>query len=321
MNTLAAVGLFGLFLLILLIAVRLSIALLRAGVPAWLAVLATLLSVPAIAASGAFGISRFGERQQGTITGKSEVLEVSDQGLTPRVTHRLIVSVASAELARTQQSLASKNLLFKRVRRAADLDFDVNENRYDALKLGDTVALREFRWGGLQIARFEDEPWWNIAPGRFERFLPNWHPGSIDVSATARITSVRTVHEAREVSLLASSADGGVRTALRQPYDEVGIQFLTGNGAQILTLDRIDSGSAGQLEPGMAVLVHYPSYRPRSARLTAGRRDFEARNALEYWGENVAGFLAAMAITVIAFWLVRRYRSAVRLPLHSRKSR
>lgn len=298
MNTLAALALFAVFLILLLVMVRLSIRLGIAGVRSTIVLAVPVAALPALALSGAYLISRLGAPVTGIIAAKSEHLEIGQRGLAPRVTHRLVVTVADPDMREAFK-------LDPRIR-FGNLTFEVNEQRFDALRDGDRIAMRELKLLGLRIARFEDEPWWDIAPGRLKGFIPP-SDGELRTSS-ARITAVRTVRDAYVSAWFADSGQGTSHALLKQPYEEVRFQFATSSGADIATLDRVDEGSAGSMQPGMSVPVHYRDGRPREAQLAIGRRTYAARNAWTYWSEDFAVLLSAAGLLTAASLLLQRRR-------------
>ncbi len=312
MNVVAAVALFGFIMVLTPLCIRMAIAagrVGRGGLGGWIGLSIVLGIVPALLCGGAYWVSRRGFPQEGVVTGKSDTLEISDLGLAPSVNHRLVLSIATDHAVESASSANPRTAFFERLRRPrANLEFDVDERLYDAVRQDEIMHLHSVRWGPLIFARLDAEPWWNIAPGRLERLLPLHARGPLR-TAQARITGVRTVRDAYETSLLAAGGEGGAHVSLKQPYEEVRLSFSTKQGADIIALDRIDAGSAGALTPDAWVAVRYPQDHPRTAQLTRGHRSFASINAWDYWGTEVLGFLAAASLTGLAVWGWRRARA------------
>lgn len=312
MNILAAVVVFCLLPLLLAMAVRLAIAARRAGMPGWLAAVVAIGSVPALCGGAAGWISHRGVTETGVVTGKSEVLEVAPDGLAPSVRHRLILTVASPE-ALSRRRVARRGIpLFARLQQRGDLEFDVDERLYDSVKEGDALALHSVHLGPLQLARPDAEAWWDIAPGTLEQWFPWLHAAGAMTCGNASIAAVQRVRDAYAISLISSTGQGGAHTSLKEPYDEVRFHLRTAQGADILTLDRVDAGSAGALNPGDSRRVCYSTGRPRLAQLAVGTRTFEWRNTWSYWSTDILAFLAALVVTAALFAFWRRVRSRLR---------
>lgn len=311
-NIVAAVVVFCLLPLLFAVAVRIAIAASRSGAPAWITIAIALGSVPALCVAAAWWIGHHGAPESAVVTGKSEVLEISSEGLTPSVGHRLILTVASAEAMAELPVPARRNPLLALLRRRGDLEFDVDEGLYDSVKEGDTLPLHRIHLGPLLLARPDTEEWWDIAPGRLERLVPWLHAAGAPACVNGHVAAVRTVRDAYEISLVSSSDQGGAYTVLKQPYDEVRFRFTTAQGAEILALDRVDAGSAGPLNPGDTRQVCYSTGRPRLARLTVGTRAFEWRNAWDYWRTEILAFVAALTAMGIALGIWGRLKR--RLP-------
>lgn len=305
MNLPAAVAVLCVLLLLFAVAIRTAIAASHAGVPAWISFAIALGSVPGLCVAAAYWISHQGTAETGAVTGKSEVLEVAAEGLTPSVGHRLILTVASPEALSQLPAPARRNPLFARLHQRGDLQFDVDERLYDSVREDDAFAMHRIRLGPFELAHPDAEQWWNIAPGRLERLFPRLHAAGATICGNATIAAVRGVRDAYEVSLVAASGEGGTHTLLKQPYDEVRFHFTTAQGADVLTLDRVDAGSAGPVRAGDSREVCYSTGRPRLARLTAGTRMFEWRNTWDYWGTQILALLAALAVTGLAIGIWR----------------
>jgi hypothetical protein len=300
--------------MLVLVAVPLSIRLAAAagcrGTFRSVPMLLALLFVPSALLTGALWITRQGTPEEGVVLGKSDIIDISRTGLAPSVAHRLMLSVASAPGVVPALSENSKTLLYERMRRAhADLEFDVDEKLYDEVRADSIVKLHAVHLGPLVFARLDAEPWWDMAPGRLQRLLPERGSAPL-VSARAQITSVRTVSDAYVTSLFANGS-GGVRTVLKQPYDEVRLEFTTPEGAQIAALDRVDVASAGALTPGMSIAILYPEDRPRTAKLTAVTRNFKGINERNYWGLDALAWSIAILVTISSYLLWQRSRSLV----------
>ena len=323
MNLPAAVATFCLLLLLFAAAVRVAVVAGRRGVPGWITITIALGTVPALCGGAAYWISRRGTPENAFVTGKTEVLEVSSEGLAPSVGHRLTLTAASAEalsrsafaeaMSRPPRAARGNNAPFAaRLQRRGDLEFDVDERLYDSVRQGDTLPLHGIHLGPLRFARPDAEEWWDIVPGRLERWFPRLHAARAPTCGNALITAVQTVHDAYEVSLVSSGDQGGSYTVLKQPYDEVRFRFRTAQGAEVLTLDRVDAGSAGPMHPGDARQVCYTTGRPRLARLAVGTRTFDWRNTWDYWSTEILALLAAVAVTGIAVGVWRSLKR--RLP-------
>jgi hypothetical protein len=93
-----------------------------------------------------------------------------------------------------------------------------------------------------------DESWWYWIPGWPQRLLTRWWGAGPPVTMQAQIDSIRMVRDAYVFAWGAGSAS---------------------RGAQILTLDRIDAGSA-YARARSVMAISYPVNRPRKARLSNG---------------------------------------------------
>jgi hypothetical protein len=231
------------------------------------------------------------------VVSKDETLTLGRTGLAPSVSRRLRLLVASGP------ALA----LAHHRRPVADLEFEVSETVYDAMKTGDTVQMHEVRVGPFQYARLANEPWWDwlrmvaefvdIGPDR-DRLL----------SSSANVTSRRTVTENYTLSL--TNARATELVVLKQPYDEVQFRFTTEDGRDIVALDRVDAGSAGSLLIGESVLVRYAPLAPREGRLQQGQRRYLWVNRLAHWRDGLLVFVGALfsAVTLwrVRAWIVRR---------------
>lgn len=268
-NLLAAIASFCLLPLLVLLAAR-------AGAR-------TALVAVAVLAAALMGARLLGSPVEGVITGKTETLVLASSGLAPTVSHELALTVVD-KTSRTTGAIEP-------------LTFDVTERLFDAVREGEPIRLHLLELGPLKWARLDAEPWWDLAPGRLERWLPA-PDGS--VSAVATITSVRTVRDAYVIPWFSGSAAQAARVRLPQPYDEISFQFAKEPGARITTLDRIDAGSAQSLQPGSSVVVRYPPGRPRLARMLVGERTFRWRNRWSYWSGSVIGWTVVVLLLLLA---------------------
>jgi hypothetical protein len=279
-----------LFLFFALPLVVLVLARLLAGRSRW-TVLAGLAAAGTALSLGAWALSR---PAVGTVTGKTEYFELAMRGVEPRATRHLLLTVAGSDLG--------------------SMRFNVERRVYDAFRVGQPASLRYVRLGPLRFGRLDAEPWWNLLPGRFEERLPPPQPSAL-LSARATVDSARTVRDAYVLtwaSLFSQSVDVAHIT-LEQPYDEVQFRFSTPDGADIVALDRVDSGSAGVLAAGATVRVSYPSTDPHRAHLELGTRNHISRNARRYWTAQVllaAGLALFVACAILVRRLVRRRNEA-----------
>jgi len=199
----------------------------------------------------------------GTVTGKTEHLDVSMHGLNPGVTRQLDLTIA--------------------VSPALAVRLDASERLFDSLHEGDPIVLRGLRFGRVIFAIPEASNWWNSALDALKRRLPVV-PSGPPTTVSATVISTRTIRDADVYSWFSGSNDGDTHVVLRKPYDEVRLRFVSESGAPIVILDRVDTGSAGVIHPGSNVPVIYHGDRPRTALLVNGRRSFAWSNALSYWG-------------------------------------
>jgi hypothetical protein len=147
-------------------------------------------------------------------------------------------------------------------------------------------------------------PWWILAPGLLDRLAHALGQGHrFDgrwVNTQATVVSVRTVRDAYAWSPFSRATRDYEHVTLKQPYDEVRLQTPTPDGADVVSLDRIDSGSAGSLVQGTVVRVAYPDDHPRMAQLVSGTRSYGLRNGLEYWGgECLSAFVALLVLGMV----------------------
>ena len=325
MNLPASIAVFGGLLLLFVAAAAAGRVLARSGLPGWIAPALPVCALIVVPLAGARWISAHGAPVSGLIAAKNESLHIAEWGLAPGISHELTLEIAlgagggALRPWRMQPPLQGRDRLVRPARKAAvpppgDLEIDVDEKLFDEVRQGQRIGMRLVRVGPLEFARLDAEPWWNLAPGAFERLLPTGSSAGPLRTAAADVLAVRTVREADAYSFFAPSGDGSDpatrHVVLAQPYDEIRFRFLTPGGAEILAIDRVDAGSAGRLEPSASVTVAYPATRPRLAQLTRGTRTFSRRNAIEYWPPEIAGVslvLAAIAIT-LAVWIRRRRR-------------
>jgi hypothetical protein len=249
------------------------------------------LIVVAVLAAGFMGAHSLGSPVEGVITGKTETLVLALSGLAPAVSHELALSV----VLRTSRAAGG----------IEPLKFEVTERLFDRVREGESIGLHRVKLGPLEWARLDAEPWWDLAPGRLERWLPA-PAGS--VSAVAKITAVRTVRDAYVIPRFSESAAQAARIRLPQPYDEIRLELVARPGAGISTLDRIDAGSAGSLQPGASVVVQYPPGRPRLARMRTGERTYLWRNRWSYWSGSVIGWAAVAMLLLLANAVKRTMR-------------
>jgi hypothetical protein len=256
--------------------------------------------IAALALAAAVGISGHATPIRGAIVGKNEYLSIDDTGLTPSVLRRFTLTVADPRM----------QLHYLRLPMRGNWEVDIDEQRYDALRTGQFVAIHEWTLGPLKIARLDDMPWWDLAPGLFDRLADAFgrppDSGGIVVRESATVLAVRTVRDAYPLSFLAGGSTGGEHIILKQPYDEVRLQVRTADGREAIALDRVDAGSVGTLVPGIRVAVTYPVNRPRMAQLVSGTRQHAARNPLDYWNTESIGFVVFCAVIGVAYLLRRR---------------
>jgi hypothetical protein len=254
-----------------------------------------LVLMPALFCTVALGFHTLSRPAVGVITGKTETLELSNRGLLPNITHRLVLTVAA------------------RSGRDTGLDsdqFDVDELVYDAATEGERVPLHCLTLGPMTFARLDALPWWHWVQRWLQSTLPVLHLGK-PVLARARILSARTVSDAYVYSWASLLDQGTAHIVLQRPYDEIEISFSNGTGGTIRTLDRIDAGSAGTLTSGRVVWITYPTDRPRRARLTDGTREFAHINLLNYWlsqGLVIGVILVAAGLAEAARRALARHR-------------
>lgn len=320
MNPAAADVVFAGLLLLFVVAAAIARILARCAVPVWIAVLLPFAVIILVPLAGARWIGMRGNAVSGLITAKDESLHVGEWGLEPEIVHQLTLVIATeaggpyvprpARLPGNHHGARPRDAPDLTVR--GDLAIDVDESLFDAVRKGESIGLHLLRLGPLEIARIDAEPWWNIAPGLLERLLPAPAHAGPQLFASAEILEVRTVREADAYSLFAPSGDGTDpatrHVVLSRPYDEVRLRFLTPGGAEILTIDRVDSGSAGRLQPGAMAMVDYPANRPRTARLVRGTRTFSRTNGIDYWTPEIAGVLGVLGFIGVAFAAWIRYR-------------
>jgi hypothetical protein len=299
LNIIAAVLAFCTMPLVLGLVVRMATLSSRRGRP-WVSLWGAVGAVIAVPLASAFWLNGHGTPIHGVIAGKNESLSIDDTGLNPSVLRRFTLTVADPDMQAPYRHLPMRG----------DLEIDIDEQHYDALREGQFVAMHEWTLGPLKVARLDDMPWWDLAPGLHGRVAdafgrsPGW--GAIAVSEPATVLSVRAVHDAYPLSLLGGGSTGGEHVILKQPYDEVRLQVRTADGREVIALDRVDAGSGGTLAPGTQVAVVYPVDRPRMARLASGARRYAVRNDVDYWSSESIGFAIFCAIIGVACLLRRR---------------
>ncbi len=253
----------------------------------------------------------------GLIIGKSESLEVASRGLDPGITRRLVLvvvedpaTVPEPRSPRRAAAAAINPRLAALMHGGDSLQCEVGERLFDAFREGDRIPLHLLTFGPVRFARPDDEPWWTSVSDRLGQMLPrSWGAGP-PLTAQAQIVAVRTVRDADVFAWGATSANSLAHYPLTQPYDEVRLRFVTPRGAEILVVDRIDTGSAGVLESGARVAISYPLDRPRTARLSDGSRSFIWRNRRSYWGDMALVAVVGIALLAVAEaarrWVGRR---------------
>lgn len=134
-------------------------------------------------------------------------------------------------------------------------------------------------------------------------FAPSWTARPLRGKAT--VVSVRTVSEARLQSW--SSRRSTESFALPTPYDEATLRFTPAPTAEPVTIvDRIDTGTGGDLTGAETVEVAYAQSDPRGARLTIGTRTYaEKAYAARLGGMAVQTSLGLMVLSIGAFFMVR----------------
>ncbi len=284
-----------------------------ARIAAWLggkAAIAMTLTLLIVVTLGTASLSR---SVAGQVLGKSEILEVANLGLNPGVVHRLRITVSLDTTGRNAvpESVAARRARGPHVnppKLAVDVVFcEVGARLFDSVRPGDRIELYTLNVGPLRFAQPVAEPWWHIGRGLLPHFL-SWSSDTGPItSVRALVTEVRTIRDA----YVFSSNTGGSGTAwhvtLPQPYDEVRFRFATARGAEILTLDRVDAGSAGALIPGTSLEVRYPADEPRAARLVIGRRDYASHNARVFW----SGLIIVVLIGAFVLTLLERARRRI----------
>jgi hypothetical protein len=305
MNILAAVLLFCAMPLVIAGVVRVFAAGARSARP-WRAFLGIAGCLAALCVAAAVWMSRSGMAVSGVLAGKNETLSVDDTGLEPGVQRRFTLTLADPD---AQARFAQHPL-------RGDLEVDVNEELYDALRQNQSLGLHEWIIGPLKFARPDALPWWDLAPGLLDRLTDalGWprSMGGGAVHGEAEVDSVRTVRDAYPISLLAGGSTGGVHVILKQPYDEVRLRVRTSNGVEALALDRVDAGSGETLTPRIRVKVTYPARRPRAAQMDVGTRRYRLRNSLDYWRTEVIGVAALIAVVLAAYAVRRGRRSLIK---------
>ena len=280
MNLLLSVVVFCALPLILLIAAR------RSGLVA--------LAMMAMAIMGVLSLHLLAHPTTGIVAGKTETLEFAQRGLAPRVTHHLALTV----ITRSGPTDAYR--------------IGVDPLRYDAVHRGDAVALRELQWGPFRWATLDAMPFWNVAPDQWEELRSFVAARGPSTAGTAQIESVRTVRSAYVSSWVAAimgDSMAAAQVSLAAPYEEVTLRLNA--GAEVLALDRIDTGSAGMLMPGSTVAVLYPADRPRSAQLAGATRRFAALNRhAERVGEAIVFGLCVCVLLLAAFLRLKAGRAS-----------
>ena len=205
MNLPAAVLLFALLPVLFGVIVRLALAAGRAGLPGWAWLPIIVLTIPALLAGGAYFVAHAGERTVGIVSGKSESLEIADIGLNPSVSHRLVLTVEDDAAPPDVVRIGHEAVVARR----GNLEFDVDEALFDACRPGQRIALRRLRLGPLEFARLESEPWWDVAPGWFERVWPVADARAPRYTTAAQVVAARAVRDAYAASLVNGGGDGG----------------------------------------------------------------------------------------------------------------
>src|ERR1700722_6942919 len=312
--------------LVLGLVVRAAAASSRGRRRPWISFLGAIGFLAALLLAAAFWIRTQGVPMQGVIAGKNESLTIDDTGLNPSVLRRFTLTVADDETQARFAHLPTGNRVLlhdhvllnghvpmrSELPMSGDLEIDIDEPHFDALREGQSVAMHEWTFGPLKVARLDLMPWWDLAPGLFDRIGDafGWESGSggPNLRAEADVVSVRTVRDAYPISLLGGGSTGGVHVILEQPYDEIRLHVHTAQGVDALALDRVDTGSSGMLTPGTLVPVTYAVDRPRMTRVVTGTRSYRRRNALNYWSGECITVAVFIAVIVAVYAVRRRWR-------------
>jgi hypothetical protein len=241
----------------------------------------------------------------GLVRQKSEQIQVAQTGLPPNILHVLRVIVIPADVDKDSGSLTK------------ELTLAVDAESFDRLSEGETVSLRESRFGPLKIAQLADVPWWRVLPlPEVQRFWP-WDllPGRTPVPmrpAAAQVIAVRTVREVLLTSWIRARTT--VVFPLPQAYDEVTLRLQSPNGSAVIAVDRIDTGSVSGLTVGHTIPVLVPDVQLRKAQLAAGTRRYlmQAWRAGNYCllPQIAAGLVVAL---LLVFGLVALSRRKARI--------
>lgn len=236
----------------------------------------------------------------GLVRRKTEQIQIAQRGLLPNVLRIFRVVLTPVDAGEDTGS-------------SRELTLAVDSSSFDRLAEGQSVMLRENRFGPLRFERLADVPVWNVLPWpEVQRFWP-WDdlqdpPRAPTRTATADVLTVRTVREALLPSWTRPRET--IVFPLPQAYDEVRLRLKIPGGFEAVAVDRVDVGSVPGLTVGRSLSVIVPDSRWREAHLAEGTR----RYALRAWrgriGQLIPQLIAGIAVALLLAWglvtLIRR---------------